>query len=42
MFFEPDAARKRTDASDAVRQAAANWLDPLYGELENKRLNISK
>jgi hypothetical protein len=42
MFFESDAARKRTDASDAVRQAAANWLDPLYGELENKRLNISK
>jgi hypothetical protein len=42
MFFEPDAARKRTDASDNARRAAASWLEPLYDQLEAKRLSISK
>lgn len=38
MFFEPDSEKKRTAAPDAVRDAAAQWLDPLYRRLEEARL----
>ena len=37
MMFEPDSARKRTEASDAAVRAAAEWVDPLYKQLESIR-----
>ena len=40
MNFEPDSDRKRTEASEAARRAAAIWLDPIYEQLENMRSNI--
>lgn len=39
MFFEPDEQQKRSQATDAIRTAAAKWVDPLYDELEALRLN---
>ena len=36
--FEPDSELKRNEASDAMREAAARWVDPLYDSLEKKRL----
>ena len=38
MFFEPDSVHKRNAADDAVLQAAARWVEPLYLKLENVRL----
>ena len=38
MTFEPDSVRKRAAESEATRDAAAVWLDPLYERLENIRL----
>jgi hypothetical protein len=32
--FSPDSEAKRDGANDAVRSAAAEWLDPLYERLE--------
>jgi hypothetical protein len=39
MFFEPDSEKKKNAASDAVHEAAAEWLDPLYRQLEEARMN---
>jgi hypothetical protein len=39
MFFEPDSEKKKNAATDAVREAAAQWLDPLYRQLEETRTN---
>ena len=39
MFFEPDTAGKREEATDAARQAAATWTDPVYAEMEAFRSN---
>ena len=36
MFFEPDGEKKRKAASETVREAAAEWLDPLYRRLEKE------
>jgi len=32
--FEPDSDRKQRAATDAVHKLAANWLHPLYSELQ--------
>ncbi|HUR98109.1 MAG TPA: hypothetical protein VMZ26_08610 [Pyrinomonadaceae bacterium] len=42
LFFEPDSERKRTEASDAARRAAAEWVEPIYEQLENIRISFSK
>ena len=42
MSFEADAARKRNEASDAAWAAAARWADPLYEQLESKRLSVAR
>jgi hypothetical protein len=42
MFFEPDADRKRTEATEAVRTAAAKWVDPIYHQLESLRLESER
>ena len=42
LFFEPDSERRRTQASDAARSSAAQWLDPIYEQLENVRTGFSK
>jgi hypothetical protein len=40
MNFEPDSERKRTDASETARAAAAAWVDPIYEQLETIRSGI--
>lgn len=37
MPFTADSAAKRRDATDAIRRAAATWVDPLYEQLEAAR-----
>ena len=41
MTFEPDTLRKRGEASESIRTAAAIWVDPFYERLENIRCNMS-
>ena len=36
--FRPDSKRKQIAATDAVRKAAAKWVDPVYARLEETRL----
>lgn len=38
MLFEPDTEQKKAEASAFAREAAAQWVDPLYNELERLRL----
>ena len=42
LFFEPDSERKKNEATEAIRQAASKWVDPLYRRLENVRLRREK
>jgi len=42
LFFELDSERKRTEATDAARLAAAEWVDPIYERLENMRTRFAK
>ena len=42
LFFEPDSERKRAEASDAARLAAAEWVNPIYEQLENIRAGFSE
>ena len=37
LSFTSDSTRKQNEASDAVRQAVAKWLDPVYEKLEARR-----
>jgi hypothetical protein len=41
LNFEPDTERKRAEASDAVQEAAAVWVLPIYDKLEMIRTNAS-
>ena len=41
LHFEPDTLRKRSEAGESIRNAAATWVDPIYAQLENIRCNIS-
>jgi hypothetical protein len=41
LNFEPDAAKKRAEASDAVRHATAKWVLPIYEKLEMLRTKVS-
>lgn len=38
LRFAADSETKRASSSEAVRQAAAQWLDPLYEQLEAARV----
>ena len=42
LVFEPDIESKRASATDAIREAAARWVDPLYKQLESMRLERKK
>jgi hypothetical protein len=41
MTFEPDSVRKRTEATDNARRAAAMWVDPIYQRLENRKSGLA-
>ena len=42
LNFEPDGERKRNEATEAARQAAATWIEPLYEKLESHRTATAK
>jgi len=37
MLFIPDSEKKKSEASDAAKRAAAEWVEPLYKKLETIR-----
>ncbi len=37
FIFESDSEQKRREASDAIREAARQWIDPVYERLEAAR-----
>lgn len=42
LNFEADSSRKKDEATDAARLAAATWIEPLYQKLESHRTANSK
>ena len=42
LSFEPDGERKRSEATEAAREAAATWIEPLYQKLESHRIATAK
>lgn len=40
LFFSPDSAEKRIEATSAVREASTRWIEPLYDRLERLRTEI--